>query len=152
MGMGTGKNRNKTPSLKDLKKSDPKAYKAEVQRIKDATPGYQRFEQLGYAPSRRSSTQVVSANNKYARSIGKSVGMKGGTSTFTESRLKDDIKKYTAALDAKELLARQREEIKSKGQEAKGARMRAGVRNKQSRSLLAETERAGFLGPTGTLG
>lgn len=140
------------PTLRELQQNKPEAYRAEVQRIKDATPGYQRFELLGYAPKLSSSTQVTKASDKRARGLGINLGFKGVRPSFSENKLKQDIKKYTSALDAKELQARQREDIKSKGQEAKSQRMRAGVRNKQSRSLLAETERAGFLGPTGTLG
>ncbi len=138
-------------SYKDRQKTKQEAYQAEVKKIKDRTPGYERFELLGYAPDRKSGSQVVKAGSKKARPMGYTLGYRHG-SNFSEKRLQRDVKKYTAALDANELPARQREEIKSKGQEAKGARMRAGVRNKQSRSLLAETERAGFLGPTGTLG
>ena len=139
-------------TAKERQKSKQEAYQAEVKAIKDRTPGYERFELMGYAPDYKSSSQVVKSGSKKARPMGYTTGFHGVPPKFSEKKLQRDVKKYTAALDAKELQARQKEEIKSKGQEAKSQRIRAGVRNKSSRSLLAETERAGFLGPTGTLG
>ena len=77
---------------------------------------------------------------------------KSRVGSYSDKRLERDMVELNQRMDSKELLARQREEIKSRSQEETGLRMRAGIRNKTRRSLTQRDEKTGVLGPMGSLG
>ena len=144
MGMGPGSAiaaRNKARKREtEFLLNDGKGYTAEKMAIRDANPVFSRAKMLGV------NTRVG------VREAGFSMHYKSRVGSYDDKRLERDMVELNQRMDSKELLARQREEIKSRSQEETGLRMRAGIRNKTRRSLTQRDEKTGVLGPMGSLG
>tara|TARA_R110000744_G_scaffold81226_1_gene159715 strand:+ start:3661 stop:4119 length:459 start_codon:yes stop_codon:yes gene_type:complete len=151
MGMGPGPAataRNKANKREtEFLLKDPKGYTAEKMAIRNANPVFDRAKLMGV------STRVGGRTpDKGVREAGFSMHYKSRVGSYSDKRLERDMVELNQRMDSKELLARQREEIKSRSQEETGLRMRAGIRNKTRRSLTQKDEKTGALGPMGSLG
>jgi len=151
MGMGPGP--EATARAKARKREtefllkDPKGYTAEKMAIRDANPTFSRAKLLGI------NTRVGGRSpDKGVREAGFGMHYKSRVGSYSDKLLEKDMAELNQRMDSAELLARQREEIKSRGQEETGLRMRAGIRNKTRRSLTQKDEKTGVLGPMGALG
>lgn len=107
--------------------------------------GYGRLTRYG---ERRSADRALSLYEKNLKNT-------GGRNTYTtpEQRLQRDVAEAQRNVNTKELTARQREEMRKKGQEQYRMQGRARRRSRGARSLLSQVRPTqGALGSAGTLG